>query len=202
VGYRASWLMPRCHASRQYEDVLFALDREIPGDRPLRVLEVGVENGGSLEAWLGAVAPGSTVMGMDINSECASLEYEVVTCDARDGDAVRAALAGRWFDVVFDDSGASVGAHLWPFLAAGGFLVIGGASDDDVLDAIHSLRSSSLSAWLPHEEVMRVAVYPNAVVVEKRTAQVTDYLQITSGDESNVLPLEEMFAMGIRKVVA
>jgi len=64
VGYRDTWLMHAGGVTRHAEVVLHAFDREFPTES-VRVLDVGVENGGSLEVWKSCLPDGSTVLGMD-----------------------------------------------------------------------------------------------------------------------------------------
>jgi hypothetical protein len=57
-------------------------------DRPVRIMEIGVQNGGSLEIWRRYFPRAEIVVGCDINPKCADLTYDdpaihVVTGDAR-----------------------------------------------------------------------------------------------------------------------
>lgn len=44
------------------------------GGRPVRLLEIGVQNGGSLQIWSKYLPPGSLVVGVDIDAAFARLE--------------------------------------------------------------------------------------------------------------------------------
>ncbi len=88
-----------------YYDMLFAPLR----DRPLTMLEIGVQNGGSLETWAEYFAQATTLIGCDIDPKCAGLRYadprvHVVVGDANSLEAFQAigALAPE-LDVVIDD---------------------------------------------------------------------------------------------------
>lgn len=105
-------------------------------DKPVRLLEIGVQNGGSLEIWRRYFPRAQAIVGCDINPDCARLGYgdpriELVVADACDA----AACAGLWenhpeFDIVVDDgshfSGDIVRAFLlhFPRLAGGGLYVV------------------------------------------------------------------------------
>lgn len=56
---------------REY-DRLFSSYR----NEPVRMLEIGIQNGGSLDIWASYFAPGSTLIGCDINPDCAALVYD------------------------------------------------------------------------------------------------------------------------------
>lgn len=100
--------------------------------RPVRLLEIGVDRGGSLKAWNQYLGPGSIVVGIDIGPDCARYE------DASAGRYVRigaqqdvAFLRGVTeefgpFDVIIDD-GSHRASHLiasfqylFPHALAGG----------------------------------------------------------------------------------
>lgn len=78
-------------------------------DRAISMLEIGVQNGGSLELWSRYFSRATRVVGCDINPKCAQLTFDeprisVVVADAcsEPGMAAVRALASR-FDVVIDD---------------------------------------------------------------------------------------------------
>jgi SAM-dependent methyltransferase len=102
--------------------------------RPLRMLEIGVAEGGSLALWRRRFGPGAVLFGVDNDPRCAAL-------DGRDGQvrigsqtdaaflhAVVAEMGG--LDVVLDD-GSHVTSHqraafavLFPLLAEGGVYMV------------------------------------------------------------------------------
>ena len=82
-------------------------------DKPVRLLEIGIQNGGSLEIWSKYFDNASALIGCDINPDCARLTYDdprigVIVGDANTLDASER-LFNRCsqFDIVIDD-----GSHL------------------------------------------------------------------------------------------
>jgi SAM-dependent methyltransferase len=75
--------------------------------RPLRLLEVGVQNGGSLELWRKFLPEGSEIFGLDIDPRVSSLEFEsyirVYVADATDAARMEEVLGSATFDVIIDD---------------------------------------------------------------------------------------------------
>jgi cephalosporin hydroxylase len=86
-------------------DRLFAPYR----DRPVRILEIGIQNGGSLELWGKYFAKAEKIVGCDINQDCIRLQYD----DPRISVVVGNANAERTrkqilracdsFDIIIDD---------------------------------------------------------------------------------------------------
>ena len=74
---------------------------------PVALLEIGVENGGSLEIWQELLPPHSRVVGMDINERCRELKLsegiELHIGDATQKDFVSSALGETSFDIIIDD---------------------------------------------------------------------------------------------------
>jgi hypothetical protein len=110
------------------------IDLAIRGN-PVRLLEIGVLDGGSLQAWKSLFGPMSTIVGLDINPECRRLEcesFEIRTGDQGD-PATWQALQSEYgnFDIVIDD-GSHIGfsqiqtveCSIKTVLSAGGLLVI------------------------------------------------------------------------------
>lgn len=91
----------------QYLPVYDGLLRELQARRsPVRVLEIGVQNGGSLQVLASLLPPGSSLLGIDINPHCRTLDLgpgiEVVTGDAG-GEDLPALVKDRVFDLIIDD---------------------------------------------------------------------------------------------------
>ncbi|MGY4350480.1 glycosyltransferase involved in cell wall biosynthesis [Bradyrhizobium sp. GM7.3] len=104
-------------------------------DRPVRLLEIGVQNGGSLELWSQFFPKAQAIIGCDINPDCERLTYDdprigVIVGDANDRQTQQLILqrSGQ-FDIVIDD-----GSHLssdivktfalyFPHLAEGGIFI-------------------------------------------------------------------------------
>ena len=104
-------------------------------DRPVRVLEIGIQNGGSLEIWSKYFLNAETLLGCDINPDCAKLTYEdprihVVVGNANT-DATEAEILTRSpnFDLIIDDGSHTSGdivksfARYFRRLSQGGLFV-------------------------------------------------------------------------------
>ena len=104
-------------------------------DRPVTLLEIGVQNGGSLEIWSRFFTDVQKLVGCDINPDCGRLVYEdpriaVVVGDAN-SDAVQSIVLQHApvFDVMIDDGSHRSGdivksfARYFPHLADGGVFV-------------------------------------------------------------------------------
>ena len=103
---------------------------------PVRLLEIGIQNGGSLDIWSKFFPKAQQIVGCDINPDCAHLTYKdprisVVVGDAN-SDAAQAAVLSHSaeFDLIIDD-----GSHLssdivksfaryFPYLLDGGIFVV------------------------------------------------------------------------------
>ena len=78
-------------------------------DKPVRLLELGIQNGGSLELWDQFFPNAEKLVGCDVNPSCADLKYDsariaVVVADSNTKEARQAILAHcRRFDIIIDD---------------------------------------------------------------------------------------------------
>ena len=78
-------------------------------DRPITLLEFGVQNGGSLEIWAEAFPNAICLIGCDINPDCGKLIYDdkritIMICDATMEDCKREILSkASTFDIIIDD---------------------------------------------------------------------------------------------------
>jgi hypothetical protein len=184
--------------SRHYEVALHVFDRETPTDA-VDLLDVGVENGGSLEVWRDALPEGSTVLGMDVDPRCADLGLDVITCDVTDAATVKDALRGRWFDVIVDSTG-TMSPWTWAFLRAGGRLIFEGYDPGAVQDLVRDVAADAPS-WLPVEEIMRVSVFQHVVVIEKRHPRVLPYIEIMVGNFADVTGERDLIESGVKRVL-
>lgn len=80
------------------------LDRGLP----CRMLEVGVQNGGSLEVWQKYLPAGSQIRGLDIDPRVGQLAFasdaiRADVVDATDAEALNACLSSERFDIIIDD---------------------------------------------------------------------------------------------------
>jgi glycosyltransferase involved in cell wall biosynthesis len=92
-------------------DRLFSSYRE----QPIRMLEIGIQNGGSLEIWSKYFQNANILVGCDINPDCAKLTYEdnrihVVVNDAN-SDVAEDEIFGhsKVFDLIIDDGSHTSG---------------------------------------------------------------------------------------------
>ncbi|MDQ3777143.1 MAG: hypothetical protein M3461_23705 [Pseudomonadota bacterium] len=103
------------HISDKWEHYLGIYESEltpiINRGAPISLLEIGVQNGGSLEIWEKYLPSGSELFGIDIDPKCARLDLgpsiTVAIADATRDEQIRAALGHRTFDAIIDD-----GSHL------------------------------------------------------------------------------------------
>ncbi|MFA5321617.1 MAG: rhamnan synthesis F family protein, partial [Smithella sp.] len=113
-------------------DRLFADYRQ----KAIRLFEIGIQNGGSLDIWSKYFINAAALIGCDINQDCARLSYddsriEVIIGDANDPD-VRKRLFQRSpaFDIIIDD-----GSHMskdiiksfasyFPLIVDGGVFIV------------------------------------------------------------------------------
>ncbi|MHB1145443.1 MAG: glycosyltransferase [Thiobacillus sp.] len=104
-------------------------------DKPVRLLEIGIQNGGSLEIWSKYFSNASALIGCDINPDCTRLSYDDPRIGVIIGDAnapevhERVLQRSQQFDIIIDD-----GSHLssdiiksfalyFPCLAEGGVFI-------------------------------------------------------------------------------
>ena len=115
-----------------YYDALFEKYRT----QKLSLLEIGVQNGGSLETWKTFFADANVLIGCDIDERCANLRYEdprvhVIVGDANQPEThERITAICKDFDIVIDD-----GSHLsndilnsfliyFPLVKPGGLFIV------------------------------------------------------------------------------
>jgi tetratricopeptide (TPR) repeat protein/cephalosporin hydroxylase len=93
------------------------LARFLEAQKPVTLLEIGVQSGGSLQIWKKYLPPGSEVHGMDINPKCAELEFgegiHFHLGSASNVNFVNKLFARQGFDVILDD-----GSHFCPEVTA------------------------------------------------------------------------------------
>jgi O-antigen biosynthesis protein len=104
-------------------------------DLPVRMLEIGVQNGGSLEIWSDYFRNATAIVGCDINPDCERLTYDdprisVVVGDANTADAHEKVMRrSPQFDIVIDDGSHRSSdivksfALYFPHIADGGLFV-------------------------------------------------------------------------------
>jgi hypothetical protein len=102
---------------------------------PVRLLEIGIQNGGSLEVYQAYFLQGSLLVGCDIDAKCQALQYDgnvhvaVGDCCATSTRDAVAAISPR-YDIIIDDgshrSSDIIRAFLmyFPMLEQGGIFII------------------------------------------------------------------------------
>jgi GT2 family glycosyltransferase len=102
-------------ASDKWSSYLLFYDRifsELSG-KPISILEIGIQNGGSLEVWSEYFKNARAIVGVDVDPNCSALTYpdpriSIVIGDATDQKTEDAILSkAPLFDVIIDD-----GSHL------------------------------------------------------------------------------------------
>ena len=88
-------------------------------DRPITFLEIGVSQGGSLDMWRSCLAPGSLVVGVDINPRCKRFEDDntrIFIGDQADPAFWNDVLSQvPTIDVVLDDGGHTMEQQIGSF---------------------------------------------------------------------------------------
>jgi glycosyltransferase involved in cell wall biosynthesis len=104
-------------------------------DQPVQLLEIGIQNGGSLEVWNKYFAKAKRIVGSDIDSACEQLTFDdpkiaVVVADANTDDAEKRILSeSTTFDLIIDDGSHRSGdivrsfARYFKHLADGGLYI-------------------------------------------------------------------------------
>ena len=105
-------------------------------DQPVRLLEIGVQNGGSLQVWEEYFSGAEIIVGCDIDERCETIPYHNERMHVVIGDAADKAVAEEIrafspaFDIIVDD-GSHVSqdivqafGHFLPMLAAGGRYIV------------------------------------------------------------------------------
>lgn len=114
-----------------YDSVLSSI--EIPIET---VLEIGVQNGGSLEVWAKVAPEAKAILGIDVNPLCGDLEFadsriRVAVTDGSQASLLKAATElGQQLSIIVDDAShvsrdiIENFISLWPLLAPGGKFII------------------------------------------------------------------------------
>ncbi|MGY2050713.1 class I SAM-dependent methyltransferase [Methylobacterium sp. JK268] len=125
-----------CRVASKWTHYLDAYDRHLSRyrGRPVRLLEIGVNHGGSLQVWRRYLGPEAVIHGLDIDPRCATVGGPDVTIHI--GSQTDTALLRRvaeamgGIDVVIDD-GSHVSAHqiasfetLYPLVAPDGVYAV------------------------------------------------------------------------------
>ena len=107
-----------------YDDKLWYLQ-----DSKINLLEIGVQNGGSLETWSRYFWKAEKIVGIDVDPKCADLKFDDSRIQVVIGDAKTVELEDT-FDIIIDD-GSHQAADIianwqrwWPKLNDGGVYVV------------------------------------------------------------------------------
>ena len=100
-----------------YYDFLFRPLR----DAPIKIFEIGMQNGGSLETWSQYFKNAELIVGCDINEKCAALTYKDTHIKVVIGDANSQATCDKinsygQFDIIIDDGSHASDDILLSFL--------------------------------------------------------------------------------------
>jgi SAM-dependent methyltransferase len=99
----------RGNISDKWEQYLAIYDSELQGwqGKQVSLLEIGVQNGGSMQVWAEYFAPDSDLIGLDIDARILDLKHpgnvSLCVADATVEDDLARALGDRTFDVIIDD---------------------------------------------------------------------------------------------------
>uniref|UniRef100_UPI0034A5D2AD O-methyltransferase n=1 Tax=Falsiroseomonas sp. TaxID=2870721 RepID=UPI0034A5D2AD len=131
------FLAHRGNVSDKWEQYLAIYEAELApflaAGQPVRLLEIGVQNGGSLQIWRSYLPPGSSIVGIDIDPACAKLalgdDISVLIGDASDPEELDRLLGDAVFDIIVDD-GSHRSEHIiaafeacWRRVAPGGLFI-------------------------------------------------------------------------------
>lgn len=105
-------------------------------EKPIRILEIGVQNGGSLEIWAKYFKNATAIVGCDINEKCHDLLFEDDRISVIIGDATTNSVKGQVtdlcseFDIIIDDGSHMSGDIIrtfslyFPILAKDGIFIV------------------------------------------------------------------------------
>ncbi len=115
----------------EYERILSRFRQE-----PVRLLEIGVQNGGSLEIWAKFFPRAELIMGCDVDLRCGQLEFDDARIKVVAGDINSAATQARiqeyssTFEIIIDDGSHKSSdiiksfAKYFDFVAEGGVYIV------------------------------------------------------------------------------
>ncbi|MBQ2262468.1 MAG: glycosyltransferase [Loktanella sp.] len=104
-------------------------------DRPVRILEIGIQNGGSLEIWSKFFPNAVAIIGCDIDKKCRDLTYDDPRISVVVGDVNEPAVFEKVssicseFDIIIDDGSHVSGdiirafAKFFPVVSVGGMFI-------------------------------------------------------------------------------
>lgn len=198
MGFSAQWVRNTGGSSCLPESALLAFDTDVPSDRPVTLVHVGVENGGAVDVWRETLPAGSTVIGVDIDPRCSG----ALIGDARDRRWWASQFPTR-VDVIVNHTGVWI-EHLWAWLSPRGVLFgvelpphVVAQLTGEWLTAEHPFTDS----LVPWEEITRVGLYQSVLVLVKADPRVIPELLLVAGNFTDVATDDELRARGARRVI-
>ena len=121
----------RGKVSDKWESYLHFYDKEFMEMRHRRInlLEIGVQNGGSLETWAQYFPYANGIVGIDIDPRCGELEFSDSRISVIVGDASQVEMDAE-FNIIIDDGSHKSDdiianfKHWWPKLREGGLYIV------------------------------------------------------------------------------
>lgn len=193
---------------------LEAYDRHFARFRntPVKMLEIGVAQGGSLEMWREYFGPNATIFGIDIDPECANRVAEpnqVRIGSQDDPDFLRRVVEEMGPPDIILDDGSHISRHqlasfdtLFPLLKESGVYVIedlqtaywpdfcGGHGRGNtaiglvkqMIDDLHGWYHSKPMRTTAKEEISSIHVYDSIVFMEKKKKQPPAHIKIGNAE--------------------
>lgn len=173
---------------------------------PVRLLELGVSHGGSLELWRDYFGKGAVIYGIDIDPRCKALDPYVRIGSQADPELLNSVVHEmNGVDVVIDD-GSHIARHqrasfqtLFPLLATNGVYIAedlhtaywpaweGGLRRRGTFIELMKLLVDDLHAWYhngnsrvydAHLSIDGIHFYDSMVVIEKRPKEKPFHIQV------------------------
>lgn len=110
------------HSSDKWQPYFEVYERHLQRfvGKPVTLVEVGVQKGGSLEMWSTFLGPQSRIIGIDVDPECANLKYkqsniEIVIGNQSDGPFWDSFTKENSIDIFIDDGGHFMHEQIFTF---------------------------------------------------------------------------------------
>ena len=176
------------YVSHKHMHYLFIYDRIFQNilsvNKPIKLLEIGVQNGDSLEIWQKYLPTGSQIHGVDINEKCKTLQFgngiHFHLGSAADRDFMDATFKDIVFDVILDDGShissevISTFEFMFPKLKDGGIYII----EDINASYIEKYEGGLFKASSSMEYFKRLADFVNfQYITESDKSDLMKFLQ-------------------------
>lgn len=167
-------------------------------DQPISLLEIGVQNGGSLEIWAKYFPhPEALIVGVDINDQCSFLRYNDSRIWVALGDATKEPSHIKTdYNIIIDDGSHHPQHQLdafrawFPVLKNGGIYVIEDMHCDNCIYALNQLEvyAHDLVLDRPAEyAIARVEILNSMLVFHKGDGSLGP--RIVAGTEQSICPV-------------